>query len=86
MSEEFLEEQLRRIRELTEQMSRVAIQSQEASVELARTRQSQRANPLQEVRDVRPYSAVQGHSRDRADDRASRPRRPHTPETHRRRR
>jgi hypothetical protein len=52
MAESFLEEQLERIRQLTEQMSRVA-RRDDISDEMIRDREIQGYGPLHEVRDVR---------------------------------
>jgi hypothetical protein len=65
MAESFLEEQLQRIRDLTEQMSRVQSCAAEPTDELAR-RASGGLGPLHEVRDFRTYS-----NSDEATDRPS---------------
>jgi hypothetical protein len=54
MAESFLEEQLRRIKAMSERMSRVSNSAAELSSELARDRESSRQDPL-EVRDLRTY-------------------------------
>jgi hypothetical protein len=59
MSEHLLEEQIRRIRELTDQVSRFRSRAAELSDEVARTRASGRGSPLQEVRDFRRFSPVE---------------------------
>ena len=56
MAESFLEDQLRRIREMTERMSRATDHAAELNDELARHREAIRRSPLNEVRDFRPYS------------------------------
>jgi hypothetical protein len=61
MAEAFLEEQLQRIRKLTERMSQVQSRSAELSDEIARDREIAGHNPLNEVRDYRVVS--QGISR-----------------------
>ena len=75
MAEAFLEEQLKRIRQMTEQMSRVRRQAYETSAEIQRQRDSQRSDPLQQVRDFRTYSSSEAPRHERADDHASRGRR-----------
>src|SRR5260370_845898 len=52
MAESFLEEQLKRMKDMSEQMSRVTT---ELSNELARDRESRRQGPSDEVRDLRTY-------------------------------
>jgi hypothetical protein len=59
MAETFLEEQLKRIRQMSEQMSRARDYAAEVSNEVARERESMfRHHPLHEVRDYRPYSSI----------------------------
>lgn len=53
---EFLEEQLARIRRLTERMAQVSSQTAELSEMIAQERAALRQSPLQEVRDYRTYS------------------------------
>lgn len=84
MAESFLEEQLKRIRQMTEQVSRVRCQAHEMAIEVARNRELLRYGPLQEVRDFRTYSSINEQSRERADD-ATRGRRHPSRETTRRR-
>jgi len=62
MAESFLEEQLKRIREMTEQMSRAAHRAAELNDELARNREAIRQGPLTEVRDFRHYSSTRSES------------------------
>jgi hypothetical protein len=75
VAKSFLEEQVKRIREMSEQMSRATNYAAELSNELARDRESSCHNPLQDVRDLRMYPPRNG-SRDRSDHRARQPRRP----------
>ena len=86
MAQEFLEEQLKRIREMTEQMSRARHQAHETSAEILRQRDSQRSDPLQQVRDFRTYSSSEEPRHERADDHASRGRRRQPRKSARRRR
>jgi hypothetical protein len=67
MAESFLEEQLKRIREMTEQMSRVRDRAAEISNEVARAREPFRHSPLHEVRDLRTYSSHHDASRERVE-------------------
>jgi hypothetical protein len=53
---EFLEEQLARIRRLTDRMTQVSSQTAELSEVIAQERAALRQSPLQEVRDYRTYS------------------------------
>lgn len=69
MAENFLEEQLKRIREMSEQMSRVRNYTAELSEELRRDRERLRWNPLHEVRDFRWYSSTD-QPRATSDDRS----------------
>ena len=62
MAESFLEEQLKRIREMTEQMSRATNHAAELNDELARTREASRQGPLNAVRDFRHYSSTRSES------------------------
>ena len=48
MSESFLEEQLKRIREMTERMSRATNHTAEVNCEIARPREASRQGPLHE--------------------------------------
>ena len=86
MGEAFLKEQLKRIRELTEHMTRVQNQASEVSAEVARERDALRHGPLQEVRDFRPYSPTHEETRNRANDHAVRNPRPSPRQNSRRRR
>jgi hypothetical protein len=74
MAESFLEEQVKRMREMSEQMSRATNHLAELSNELARDRESSRQDPLQDVRDLRTYPPRNEPS-DRSDHRARQPRR-----------
>ena len=56
MAESFLQEQLERIKKLTERMSAVEGQTERLANELARDRASMHRGPLYEVRDYRTYS------------------------------
>jgi hypothetical protein len=56
MAESFLEEQLKRIREMSEWMSRASNHAAELSNELERDRESRQRGPLYDVRDLRTYS------------------------------
>ena len=79
MAESFLEEQLKRIREMTEQMSRATNHAAQLKDELARNREASRG-PLTEVRDFRH------ESRERSQSDAGRARRHTARESTRRRR
>jgi hypothetical protein len=58
MSQSFLKDQLKRIREMTEQMARVHDHATELSHELERDRDAAtNRDPLAEVRDLRIYSS-----------------------------
>ena len=85
MAESFLEEQLKRLREMSEQMTRVTNDSAELSDELARSRKSGRRDPLQDVRDLREYSYPNRETR-APERRAERPRRHAAHDSPRRRR
>ena len=84
MAESFLEEQLKRMREMSEQMSRASNQAAELTNEMARDRELQRKDPLHEVRDVRTYDSPRPQPKDRSDDHAGSPRRPRPPARRRR--
>ena len=71
MSEHFLEEQLKRIREMTERMTRLQARAAELSEEFERDRAIARWGPLQEVRDLRTYSSIRSTG-DHADDHGTR--------------
>jgi hypothetical protein len=58
MAESFLEDQLKRIRELTERMTRATIHAAELNSELVRHREASRQGPLHEVRDFRTFSST----------------------------
>ena len=70
MPEWFLEEQLKRMKEMSEQMSRVSNKAAELSNEMARERELQRQDPLHDVRDVRTYISPRPEPRERSDDHA----------------
>ena len=55
MAESFLEDQLRRIKAMSEQMSRAADRVARLADELRENRESHPQSPLQEVRDLRTY-------------------------------
>ena len=58
MSQSFLKDQLKRLREMTEQMAQVHDRATELSHELGRNRNAaQHRNPLAEVRDLRTSSS-----------------------------
>ena len=85
MAESFLEEQLRRIRKMSEQMSRASNNAAELSNEMARDRQLNPQDPLHEVRDYRTYISPRPESKERSDDHAGHVRRPTRPSSRRRR-
>jgi hypothetical protein len=58
MSESFLEDQLKRMREMSEQMSRASNHAAELNDELARNREASQQGPLNQVRDFRTYSSI----------------------------
>jgi len=70
MAEWFLEEQLKRMKEMSEQMSRATNKAAELPHEMARDRDMQRQDPLQEVRDLRIYISPRPEPRERSDDHA----------------
>jgi hypothetical protein len=57
MAESFLKEQLKRIRDMTEQMARVHDYAAGLSQELGQDREFARLDPLAAVRDFRPYTS-----------------------------
>jgi hypothetical protein len=65
MSDAFLESQLRRIRELSERMSRLHKESAETSSEIEHERASIPRGPLAEIRDYRPIDRPDPRSRRR---------------------
>jgi len=67
MAEQFLEEQLKRIREMSEQMTRVSNRAVELSEEFERNRAIARYGPLQDVRDFRHHPSA-GPASERSDD------------------
>ena len=82
MAESFLEEQLKRIKDMSEQMSRVTT---ELSNEMARDRQSIHQGPIDEVRDLRTYPP-RTRSRERSNHRGANARRHTARDVSRRRR
>ena len=82
MAESFLEEQLKRIKDMSEQMSRVTT---ELSNELARDRESSHQGPIDQVRDLRTYPP-RTKSRERSDHRGANARRHTARDVSRRRR
>jgi len=86
MAESFLKEQLKRIREMTEQMARVHDRTAGLSEELGRDRESARPHPLADVRDFRPYTWPSYEERDPSIDQSAHPRRHVARDTPRRRR
>ena len=62
MAESFLEDQLKRIRELTERMTRATDHAAELNSELVRNLEAGRQGPLNEVRDFRTYSSMRDSS------------------------
>jgi hypothetical protein len=73
MAETFLEEQLRRIREMSEQMSRVRNRAAELSLEVERDRALMKRTPLHEVRDFRRFSSISDELSVRAEAHDARP-------------
>jgi hypothetical protein len=71
MAETFLEEQLERIRRLTEQMSQVRSRAAELSNEFERDRAMIRRSPLQDVRDFRRHPSI-SETPDRTEDHGGR--------------
>ena len=71
MSEHFLEEQLKRIREMTELMTRLRNSAAELSEAVERDRIASKRDPLHDIRDFRTPSSSATQSR-RADERAGR--------------
>ena len=70
MSQSFLMDQLKRIREMTEQMARVHDHATELSLELERDRAAAtNRDPLAEVRDFRVYSSPDYAEPDRSEAR-----------------
>jgi len=92
MAEPFLEDQLKRIRELTERMTRATNHAAELNSELVRNREASRQGPLNDVRDFRPYSSTlasgyaANESRERSESDAGSARRHTARESSRRRR
>ena len=92
MAEPFLEDQLKRIREMSEQMSRATNRAAELNDELTRNRDAGRHGPLNELRDLRIYSSTPqsrpaaNESRERSESDAGSARRHTARESSRRRR
>ena len=93
MADSFLEDQLKRIREMSERMSQATRHAAELNHELARNREAGRQGPLNEVRDLRTYSptresglAENESSRQRSESDAGNTRRHSARDTSRRRR
>jgi hypothetical protein len=86
MAESFLKEQLKRIREMTEQMARVHDDAAGLSLELGRYRESAPLHPLADIRDFRPYTSTSYEERERAADQSQPARRHVARKTSRRRR
>jgi hypothetical protein len=93
MSESFLEDQLKRIREMSERMSRATSHAAELNHELARNREARERGPLHEVRDLRPCSSIgsgqaneSNESKERSESDAGTPRRHTARDSSRRRR
>jgi hypothetical protein len=70
--ETFLEEQLRRIREMSEQMSRVRNHAAQLSEELARDRAFIQRDPLHAVRDFRSYPPMRSEPATSAEEHGAR--------------
>jgi hypothetical protein len=83
MAESFLEEQLKRIRELTDRMTRVRSDAAELSYEILNREDDQ--DPLHNVKDLRKYS-YPDREIDRPEDHPAKIRRHHAHEAPRRRR
>jgi hypothetical protein len=75
MAETFLEEQLKRIREMSDWMTRARDHAAEVSAELARDRELIRKSPLDEVRDFRSHSSIENDRSSSAHDHGRRGRR-----------
>lgn len=81
MAENFLEEQLKRIREMSERMTRARDCAAEVSAEVARDRSSMKSSPLHQVKDFRSHSSIEidkplsAHDRTRPSRRSARNRR-----------
>jgi hypothetical protein len=71
MAEIFLEEQLERIRRLTEQMSQVRSRAAELTEEVERDRAMSRRSPLHDVRDFRRHPSL-NETPDRSEDHGDR--------------
>jgi hypothetical protein len=71
MAENFLEEQLERIRRLTEQMAQVQSRAAELTEEFERDRAMTTRSPLQNVRDFRRHPSL-NEAPDRAEDHGGR--------------
>jgi hypothetical protein len=58
MAESFLEEQLKRIRQMSERVARARDRAAELTNEIARDREARQHGPLEEVRDFRYESGM----------------------------
>ena len=85
MAESFLKEQLKRIREMTEQMTRAEDKAAELTDQFARSRESVRQDPLHDVKDLRKYSYPDPET-DRREEHAGKSRRHLAHDSSRRRR
>jgi hypothetical protein len=72
MSEPFLEEQLRRIRQMSARISEARNRQQEVSREIERKREQRHAGPLENVHDFRANPAEPLEPHESADDRPAR--------------
>ena len=84
MAESFLEEQLKRMREMSEQMSRASNHAAELTSDMARDRELHPKDPLRDVRDVRTFNSPRPQPKERSDDHAGSPRRRRRPARRRR--
>ena len=73
MAENFLEEQLKRIREMSERMTRVSDRAAELSAEVARDRASMKSSPLDQVKDFRSHTSIEIDRPSSARDHRARP-------------
>jgi len=73
MAENFLEEQLKRIREMSERMTRIRDRAAEVSAEVTRDRESMKGSPLHQVKDFRSHSSIEIDKRSSTRDDRARP-------------
>ena len=73
MAETFLEEHLKRIREMSERMTRVRSRAAEVSAEAERDRAPIRHSPLHQVRDLRSPSSIEIDRPASGEDQRARP-------------